>query len=384
MSVFGGRLANGVDEDMNLARYQEIEVWVRGILEASIFADPTQPGLTHAEIEELAQRRGYGKAEVFVHVPGSPWRNGRILPNSGVASLDLTYFHDECAGDPRNIKAFQWVLDQFEVLVREHGLASARIPLDVLLARAEVNNLNRAEVQAAVTCYTVDEILRLVDGAVLLAKRWATPEEQLAPQGGKQNPSQPNRPHPVGPVLTEVHDIVRRRIDGRALSANAFRAFAETFGGLTGRRIWWDLQVGEVTTLSPQTHPTMMLVGAASLLEAALVALVPEARRLTNGTAFGSNQFDQPPKHWRLEALLNAARRQDTGIFNEHNEQLYLEALRLHENRQRIHFGRFLSAGNPISLDIRPHDAESAVQVTRRVLLVMLEWLAAKRAPAQE
>jgi hypothetical protein len=365
---------------IDIERQRRLEQWLQGVLLATVFADPEHPGLTRDELLELARPEGFGTAELLEHrvLAGCKTYSGRFLP-SGTMTLDLTYFHDAQEGDPRNIAAYQWVLEQFSELTKEYGIQRARLPLAVLLERTPNTEFSKADVHAAVVSYILEGDMVEEEGTLRLQKPITTPRQQLASQGGQQQRGRRRAPHLVAPVLAQVRDLVGRRTDGRAMSSDPIRAFGDKFAELVGsnQRLWWEQQVNELKTLNPHTHPTMMLVAAASLVEGALTALVGRARELTGGGAFGSREFDRPPKDWKLEGLLKAARQAETGIFTSQTEPLYRDALRLNENRQRIHFARFLMTDNPISIDIRPHDAENAVTTTKRVLTVLMEWLAA-------
>lgn len=359
-------------------RHRTIEHWLKGVLLATVFVDPENVGLTREELLELASRQGFGKAEVLEHHALARCRQfeRRWIP-SEIMVLDLIHFHDAQDGDPRNLEAYQWVLDQFDEQIREHGLQRAKIPLNVLVERGSAAGFSKVDVLAAVVSYVLEGSMVEEDQAVRCQKPIFGPKAQLAQQGGQQNRGRRNDRHPVAPVLAQVRDIVARRKDGRPISTDPIRAFGARFSELAGanRRIWWEQQASELRTSNPHTHPTMMLVCAASLIEGALSAVVKRARELTSGAAFAGREFESPT-NWKLESLLRGAKHPSAGIFTNETDALYQDAKRLNENRKRIHFAQYLLEDNPISIDIRPHDAVNAVTTAERVLTTLLEWLA--------
>lgn len=362
---------------MDLGRMREVSRWLEGVLLASVFADPESPGLSHAELEELAKQRGYGAGElqdaISKCVRNEPTREGRYLPSSLMAGTRLIDFNKIHAGDPRNIEAFKFVCTSFQEAERHAGRDNAKLPRDVLVDRAAQKGLDGHAVQVACASYILAEQIAPQPDRDLLHWRgmYAHPKDQQRRRVTEH--------HPVTPVLGVVRDIVARRTDGRPKSGDPFKAFADKLEqlGYPNNRIWWNQTVREATTLNPLEAPTAVLVLSAALGEGALSFLVRYARKATNGAAFGSNTFDegQPKKNWSLEALAKAAKHDTAQVI----DQLLMEqCIRLNEDRQRIHGARYIdTAVDPTKIATKDHEAEAALQTVKRLVSKIVEWIAA-------
>jgi hypothetical protein len=356
-------------------RTQRLREWVTNVLLAAVFADPENPWLTLEELREAARPEGFGSAEVHQLARALSTNDGRHFQSLATSVFTgILMFDEQWEDDPRDRATFQFVWDQFTALIREHGLPRTSIPQSVLLERARTSGLIREQAHVAIAALIIQESLVLEDGVLRCVKPlMASPRDQLS--GGISRNT--GRRYPVTAALAPIRDLVARRGDGRPLSTNPIQAFGPVFTRLVGetRRIWWEQEVNELLTLNPQTHPTKILVGAASLIEGAFSALVGTARKLTGGTAFAGRDYDKPARSWKLEDLLKAAKHPSAMILDE---KLYQAADRLNTDRQRIHFARFLMDDNVIRLDIKPHEAEDAINLTKRVLAAIMEWLSAR------
>jgi hypothetical protein len=355
---------------MDVARIQEVNTWLGSVLLASVLADPRQPGLSREEIVELAERRGYGRGEVFDALRSAPQSSDRrYMPVPTLAGLMLVDFNEAYADDPRNFDAFCALFDQFELVRKEHGIQAALPPRDVLVERAAAkDNIPRHDIEGAIASILAADFMKVErDGRLRMTSLYAHPKQQR--QHGHRSFG---RTHPIRDVRGEVEDVVRRRTDGRNRSADPYRAFAETMQQLALEPfvIWWLGLANELKTLDPQMQATCVLTQCAALLEGALTMSAMKARE-RGIDAFGANIFSDAMSTWKLLDLINAAER--AKIFDKPTA----DTLRsVNADRKRIHVGSLLAIQNPTPqvLDYKAANAESARLAADNAILAIAEW----------
>jgi hypothetical protein len=91
-----------------------------------------------------------------------------------------------------------------------------------------------------------------------------------------------------------------------------------------------------------------------------------------------SKSFDEAPRAWRIDDLVNSASRgRDSAILNG---LVKARANRLIVLRQRIHAGRMLSDFPNGPTDLRPEEAREARESAEIIVRAILDWL--QRYPA--
>jgi hypothetical protein len=180
-------------------------------------------------------------------------------------------------------------------------------------------------------------------------------------------------------VYEVVKDIIERRTDGRAPSADPINAFAAKLAELGQVRfqVWWARTVSELNRTNHPQMPMVTCVLAAALSEAALAFVVNRARSLGTPT-MSSKTFDDPPTRWKFEDLLrSAAAGGPDAIFDQKTRD---RAENLNLIRQRIHVGRLMAGAGPIP-DSRPEEASEAIETMHTILRLILDWLDRHPAP---
>jgi hypothetical protein len=174
--------------------------------------------------------------------------------------------------------------------------------------------------------------------------------------------------------MPHVKDVIARRIDGRPKSIEPFGAFNEALESLSyGHfRLWWAQTVTELEATNPNLSPLSALVLSAAIVEGSLTFVVKYAQKLQLGV-FGSTTFNNDPRTWRIEDLLNSATRGGESAILD--PQTKSRADGLISTRQRIHAGRMLSEF-PLGVpDLRPEEAREAKEIAAQVVRRVLIWL---------
>lgn len=195
-------------------RKQKVQNFVRRAIEASVYSDPSDFGLTQQELIDVGSQLGFGAGEIRDTLRSATvgvvvYNGERWLPDT-VVSLGLIDFSSMWQADPRNPKAFQFVLDEFESLAREEGAANAKIDRASLLERGEAQGYSKGDLELAITAYKCFGMLTVDEDGVLSrspSKNYASPEYQR-----RQQTSQRERTNaPSDSILSAVADVTSKR-----------------------------------------------------------------------------------------------------------------------------------------------------------------------------
>ncbi|MEQ8461739.1 MAG: hypothetical protein RLO52_34415 [Sandaracinaceae bacterium] len=356
-----------------MQRIATVQQFIRRALRATVFAAPTEHGLTWGELRELASRHDIGEGELRdalgSHLHGR--RDGRLVLADRDAT-DLVWFFDR--DEFRDVDAYQFVVDEFQAVAKTHGQRAAKVGRDVLLARAIDKGHTEKSVQIAIASYCVAQYLDEQEDGLLTAR----------PQIFQQRPrntSEHSAPHSAGrggdsslrQLVTQIEDIISRRHDQRPSSAEPLVAFEAELPklGHGDYRMWWSHTRRELSVLSEVQTPTATIVVAAALGEAALSFVHDTAQK--HGCMTGG-QLDKSPKHWSFNDLIWGAKR-----GGEHailDGSLAGRCEDLNRRRQRIHAGKFLEQGaTAAEVDVRPEEAREAKETLDRLTRTILDWL---------
>jgi hypothetical protein len=144
-----------VSRGQNWMGLQEVVQLLRTAIEASVYVAPTEPGLTGAELFEVAKRLGLKDGEIGDAIPqvatqtfGGP--NPRLMLKEHHWHMSSFLIFGE---DPelRNPAAFDFVVSQLNELVRDVGGRAAWLDRSILVDRAEANGIARHDIEIAIT-----------------------------------------------------------------------------------------------------------------------------------------------------------------------------------------------------------------------------------------
>lgn len=360
--------------------HQEITRFLKAALECSVYAQPTDPGLTYAELVEATKRAGHLEGEIHDAIPRATTvyfrrSDDKLLPGSSDI-IQMLFFGVREEPDYRNPTAIHFVFEQMRALVRSQGAMKARIERGLLAARGAGEDLSPSDVQIAIAILVLNEVLADKGGIISFAQG----KESYGSPGDNSN-LRSTFPHQA-PVRKEararaypiVKDIVERRTDGRPLSAEPFDAFAEQLGklGYGKFRTWWQQLVSELRHTSIEVSPVSVTVLAAALVEGALTFVVKHGRSLGLGV-FASTDFDKPARSWKIDDLVtSAAANKAAPILDQATKH---RASSLIQTRQRIHAGRMLEDFPNGVPDLRPEEPRDARHTAELVVRRVLDWL---------
>ena len=153
-------------------RRQEVERFIWHALEASVYVNPRDFGLTESELIEAGARHGFQSGEIrdALHRGSTDqfefYVGERATPKQLVA-LSLVDFNWTWDGDPRNRSAYQYVLQSFEDLARKEGVARAKVARDSLIARGETAGYSRKDIELAIASYLIYGMFQRDDDGIL-------------------------------------------------------------------------------------------------------------------------------------------------------------------------------------------------------------------------
>ncbi len=347
----------------------EIDTWLRSSLLANVFTRPEDAGLSTEEIYELGRRRGLGVADVADALRKHPRRaGGRHVLDATWSTLYLIDFNHEYERDLRDVAAFAYVRDAFDAARQADLHGHARLPLRVLLTRAEAEGIDRTSAAVAVTAYRLARQLKAGVHSLHFIGNYAHPREMLGTRSRGHREL-----YPAASTIDDVRDVCARRGDSQPRTTDPLQAFGAVLEGLglKKHRVWWDHMVSELAQQDAQRTPTAVLILAAALAEGSLAFAVRRAEQLAR--ASGSRAFVDCGNRWHLEDLVNAAGRDSVRIIDT---RLVDVCLWLNEQRQRMHAGRFLAeVATVYSSDISPQDAQLATKTVNQLVAAIMEWL---------
>lgn len=358
---------------------------VSGVLQdallASVLCDPSKPGLSYSELEEIGGRFGFLKGEISDVIRGlSNEHERRFVPEQHRVEIDLLWWTEP--DDLRSIEAFDFVYGEINLSARTLGRGAASVPLEMLLTRAGARNLSEHDVRFVVAVLLLADKVQLKSGNVVPREAGAfssLPSETLARNravsGGRPRSKWSERFHKVHAA---TKDVVARRNDGRPVAAEPLDAFGTLLPqlGHPGYDVWWRQMLAELRTLNPAQTPAACTVLAAALSEGALVFLCKTARE--RGLPLVDDEtFAKGPKEWSIDALIRGAKKTTNPLFDDATAR---RAERLKMLRQRIHAGRFLAQNaTPGSLDMRPDEARESLESLDIIVRAILDWLGRTR-----
>jgi hypothetical protein len=353
---------------------QEIVKLLQAAVECSVFINPTEPGLTYAEILEVGKRAGYLEGEIGDAAPQAGKRyfgvKGIVPDDSALASW-VFFFREE--PDYRNFEAFDFVVSELNTRARTDGARNALLERRLVVERAMAKGISRHDIELAVTYLVMAKTLTEKDGIVRFTHNTGVqglPSELLRSMGDRQ----PMRREARAKAYPIVKDIIERRTDGRLKNVEPLDAFGEALDKLNYKpfRLWWTQTVAELRHGDVHSSPVAVSVLAAALVEGALTFVVSHARRLGLGV-FLSKDFDREPRTWKIDDLVaSAASGSDAAILDVQTKN---RAETLIRTRQRIHAGRMLSDFPMGVPDIRPEEARDAKATAEQVVRRVLDWL---------
>jgi hypothetical protein len=356
---------------------QDIDLFLCAAVECSVYAAPLEPGLTFDELLEVGKRAGLQPGEIgdgisrvaFEYFGGSP----RFRPDERITVLTWDiYVHAE-EPDYRNFAALDFVMSQFNEVIRSQGRHGAKLERAMIVERAAAQGIARNAVEVELTILILTG--HLVDKNGVLTSRHGLVCDPLPSVHRRNHSAQPAIRKPMRrQAYPIVKDVVERRVDGRLRHAEPFDAFADalTVLGYGMFRMWWIQMVSELRQSGIATCPASVLVISAALVEGVLTFVVKHGRSLDLGT-FKSKDFDADPRTWKIDDLVNsAARGGDAAILERRIQD---RANRLIQVRQRIHAGRMLSEYPSGPPDLRPDEAREAKETAEQVVRAVLDWL---------
>lgn len=349
----------------------EIINFLKTALECSVLIATIDPGLSFQELSEIGKRAGYLEGEIndaLPHVGMSYFGTKKVVPAKEDTNSWVFFFPEH--PDYRNIDAFDYIISELNMMTRNVGSAQAVIERNVLVERAVAKGIPRADVQVAITWPTMSEQLVEKDGLIRFSHGGihGLPSDQLKSRRMPIPRPQMAKAYPI------VKDVIERRGNGRAASAEPLDAFADELDklGYHPFRLWWTQTVAELRHTDPNSAPISASVLAAALVEGALTFIVGHARQAGQ---FQSSDYEKDPQRWKIEKLVaSAASGGPSAILDSH---VRARADTLIKSRQRIHAGRMLSdyPGGPP--DIRPDEARDAKTTAENVVRAILDWLQA-------
>lgn len=350
---------------------QEIISLLKAALECSVYVSPRDPGLTYEELAIIGTRAGYLEGEVhdaLRHVGIKFWGVPRIVPAEQETSQWVFFFPEN--PEYKDYAALDFVFNELNLLLRSEGEARAEIERSVLVERAVAKNIQRHNIEIAITWLVMGRQLVEKDSILRFAQRGAS-VRQLPSVVRAMHRHEDQKPHKAR-AYPLVKDVIARRGDGRHLHPEPLDAFAEELDRLGYRpfRMWWMQTVSELRQSNPSSTPVAVALLAAALVEGALTFIVKHAR--TRGQ-FQSKDYEREPRTWKIDDLVaSAASGGPAAILDLQGKTRAETLIRI---RQRIHAGRMLSdypAGPP---DLRPDEAREAKGVADQVVRAVLDWL---------
>lgn len=344
---------------------------------ASLYVSPRDHGLTMDELVAVLAPLGLKRGEIGD--AATHWRptdNGRLLPRDD--AMEGAIFLNNLEHDPRNVDAFQFVVDHFTSLAREYGAQQATSTRDTIVAAAALEGISSHDTDVALASYGVMSAIKAEADRLRPAQGRLGSPRQTANQRRSQAQRRPHYPK----LLESVRDVISRRTDGRPRAAEALPAFGEMLQALGHGRFqaWWAQTVSELRQADDARTPTTVCVLAASLVEAALIFIMKRARDLSLGTLAISALSGDDPKRWSINDLIKgAAAGGADAVFDQKTRDM---ADVLTRTRQRIHAGRLMS-DHPVGPipDLRPEEARDARASLDRVVRAILDWIEKHPAP---
>lgn len=351
---------------------REFNALLRQALLCSVFVDPTDPGLTDAEIYEIGRSAGFQDGEIGDTIPSvSRQDHGRF--RSVATNHDLLFSEIVETSNPPllNRDAADFVRTEMNARIRADGVRGARLDRGAVVERAVTAGHDRTEVEGAITCLVIAGQLGLTSEGALSSQQHSGPM-QLFSEQARRSASQPNAVRPR--ALALVRDVVARRTDGRPRHAEPLDAFGEALEQIGFRqfRAWWRQTVTELRGSDPTSAPIACTVLSAALMEGCLIFAARYARDRQLGS-FQSSNFEGEPRGWKAEKLIESAALGGASAILA--PQIKARAEHLNRIRQRVHVGRLLSENPGGVPDLRPEEGRDAKATAEQVVRAVLDWI---------
>lgn len=377
---FPSRCSDGATKGWGMGG-MKLELFAKTALECSVYIKPKEPGLTHQELEEVGRMLGFlpGETRDAINASSRPGRFGapRIEPTAEDVPSDFNFAPSL---DFRSVRAFDYVDVYLRNLARSVGKAEAKVLRAVLVSTGVVEGLPENDVEIAITLGLLTEHLAEKGGLIQFAPNQhfhILASEQIAQSQGWVRRVVEGRQE----VYEAVKNVIERRTDGRASSAEPLVAFEQALAGLGHQRFltWWSRTRSELGLANDAQMPMTVCVLSAALSEGALTFIVKRARALNVGP-MGSKTFEGSETQWKFDDLLKSAA--SGGRHAILDQKTRDRADRLNSIRQRIHVGRLMAATltGPIP-DTRPEEAREARETLDVILRRILDWLDAHPEP---
>lgn len=352
-------------------------------LEASVYVDAENSGLTPVELEEVGKQWGLQPGEINDGLGAIPTEFGAdrfklfdLNHYSGLQNFDW-----ELVPDYRDVRAFEFVHRELRNVIASIGERSAAIDRSVLLTRAQQANIDRNNVAVALRFLQFSEVIDIGDDGLVRYRpgrhEGDLPSERLAKiaamkryPGGNVSLKRPD----LAKMLPIVRDVMSRRVDGRHPNTDALAAFAKKLDDLGyGRfRLWWDQLVAELERTHVATNPAGAIVLAAAIAEGALLFVVSRAQKTGLMTKIDLSK----PQSVRFPELARATKTGTAGVDAIFTQDVLTDCEALNRNRQRIHAGSLLLEHPTGDIpDLRPEEAQRAIQTVRVAVRQILDWL---------
>lgn len=355
----------------------EIQKFVQAAIEATVYLQPRDPGLSFAEIKEVGKQAGYLEGELGDAVLRN-WQGGRTryMPQASAGPGLNADFNWEITPDYRNPKAFEFVRIQLQELARSVGVGRAQLARDVLVERGVAAGFERNDLEVAISVLVLEEIFHEKGGIVRHAPQkegWILPSKQIESRDRGRHAPQFDR-SAMARAYPIVRDVLDRRSSARLPAAQPLDAFEQVLSNLGHERfrMWWIQKRLEIRLADPSLQPATILVLSASLAEAALSFLVPRASK--HGLM---KRIDvTKPRLWRFADLVAGSKSGDPTLDAILDDRTAQRALDLNETRQRIHAGYLIDTTptGPIP-DLKPEEALDAQRALDTLVRKILDWL---------
>lgn len=344
---------------------EEAEATVALAFAATVLVTPLDPWITDAELKEVVTAYGispavYDSAIYEILQKRSPERRPRDekLRPQGLDLMRLQLFGGSKYPAQFSMAAVAQIARAFDKLDRIHGQNNG-VTFELLIGEC-AGPLDRIE-SALGFLLVHGHVQRVGDRFV----------RRLAVDGEDYGGNDPD--HPEGSKLAKMVEVLGGVVALRSGQAAPTSPPTQRFflflkkQGWEAFASWWALSTKELSTVA-DLAPTAATVLAGSLLEAALVAIAAPAKAAGE---WRQKWLDEDPSTWGARDLIKQA--ELAGTFSATQATL---ARQLMDLRNRIHAGKFSTAGKPpfVPKFSDAHEAKLARLNLDALLSRILEW----------
>ncbi len=362
-------------------------------LEASLYFEPRRPGLTLAELAQLASHFGVTPSALETQLRGRATEAGRVAP----FGIDPSFFASY-EGDLRNVRAFDHVHASFQAVAEAAGQRPPMVDREALIASGVAAGLPPADVELAVAVYRAFEsvpetqarweLRRIKPGSTVPSAQREGPARKVARReryaelvdlvkglierrgadpATRGAASAPTAAAPATRTPAHVPPAARPPFDSLVDLESASGAGADdlvVFRGLLpslgqGRLVaWWAQLSRDYRAAEAQGSALSACAFAATLAEAALMLVITRPRETRPAP-------NAKPNRWTLPEVAKAAA--SIGI----DERLRGRLERLYKTRHRLNAAKVLEVTAPLS-DVTPDDAREAGETLAATLRLVI------------